>query len=84
MHITLYQGKNNEIRRMMEKQSLRVNRLIRMNYGPFTLGLVPNPGDLAEIKPTPWIKQVLGLYYNKKAKDADALKEKLMNQKKAA
>jgi len=49
MHIKLYSGKNNEIRRIMEKQSLRVNWLIWTDYGPYTLGLVPNPGDLAEV-----------------------------------
>lgn len=42
----LYEGKNNEIRRVMRKLSLRVNRLIRMTYGPYTMGLVPNPNDL--------------------------------------
>ena len=42
----LYQGKNNEIRRVMRKFSLRVNRLVRTDYGPYSLGTVPNPGDL--------------------------------------
>lgn len=46
LHMKLYEGKNNEIRRVMRKQSLRVNRLKRTSYGPYTLGLVPNPGDL--------------------------------------
>ena len=42
----LYEGKNNEIRRVMRKYSLRVNRLKRIRYGPYTLELVPNPNDL--------------------------------------
>ena len=36
--VTLHEGKNREIRRVMEYFGLRVNRLIRMSYGPFQLG----------------------------------------------
>jgi len=38
MAITLTEGKNREIRRVMEYLGLRVNRLIRLSYGPFQLG----------------------------------------------
>jgi len=38
MTITLTEGKNREIRRVMEYLGLRVNRLIRLSYGPFQLG----------------------------------------------
>ncbi len=36
--ITLREGKNREIRRVMEALGLKVTRLIRTDYGPFTLG----------------------------------------------
>ena len=38
LHIKMWEGKNNEIRRLMRKFSLRVNRLQRVRYGPYTLG----------------------------------------------
>jgi 23S rRNA pseudouridine2605 synthase len=44
LHVTLHEGKNREIRRVMEALDLRVNRLIRVGYGPFELG------DLAQGK----------------------------------
>jgi len=34
----LFTGHNNEIRKVMRKFSLRVNRLIRVQYGQYTLG----------------------------------------------
>ena len=49
LHMKLFQGKNNEIRRVMRKYSLRVNRLKRITYGPYSLELVPNPNDLQEV-----------------------------------
>jgi len=38
MSIALKEGKNREIRRVMEYLGMRVNRLIRLSYGPFQLG----------------------------------------------
>lgn len=35
--ITLYEGKNREIRRVLQHLGLHVNRLIRVGYGPFSL-----------------------------------------------
>jgi 23S rRNA pseudouridine2605 synthase len=40
--MTLHEGKNREIRRVLDHLGLEVNRLIRISYGPFELG------DLAE------------------------------------
>lgn len=49
MTISLHEGKNREIRNVMESIGLRVNRLIRVSYGPFILGDLP-PGAVVEIK----------------------------------
>jgi 16S rRNA U516 pseudouridylate synthase RsuA-like enzyme len=49
----LYEGKNNEIRRVMRKFSFRVNRLQRIRYGPYTIGEVPEVGDLREVPIVP-------------------------------
>ena len=46
--IELKEGKNREIRRAMSELSLLVNRLIRVEYGPFKLGSL-KPGELVEI-----------------------------------
>lgn len=39
--ITLKEGKNREVRNVMEAINLIVNRLIRVSYGPFHLGAMP-------------------------------------------
>lgn len=41
LDISLYEGKNREIRRVMEYFSLQVSRLIRVSYGPYDLGKIP-------------------------------------------
>ncbi len=41
LSIILTEGKNREIRRVMEALGLRVNRLIRISYGPFNLDKLP-------------------------------------------
>lgn len=38
LSVTLTEGKNREIRRVMEALHLQVTRLIRISYGPFNLG----------------------------------------------
>lgn len=48
LFMTLYEGKNREIRKVMEYLGLRVNRLIRVSYGPFSLEDL-NPGQVKEI-----------------------------------
>lgn len=46
--VTLTEGKNREIRRLMESFGLQVARLIRISYGPFQLGSLP-VGEVREI-----------------------------------
>ena len=39
--LSLKEGKNREIRKVLESFNLKVNRLIRLSYGPFQLGNLP-------------------------------------------
>lgn len=57
LHVTLHEGKNREIRRVMEACGLRVNRLVRVAYGPFELGDL-QPGKISEVDP-----MALGAFY---------------------
>ena len=47
--MTITEGKNREVRRVLEHLGLQVSRLIRVAYGPFQLGDLPR-GAAAEIK----------------------------------
>jgi 23S rRNA pseudouridine2605 synthase len=46
--MALKEGKNREIRKLCEHFGWRVNRLIRISYGPFQLGELP-AGALDEV-----------------------------------
>ena len=48
--LTLAEGKNREVRRVLEALGLKVNRLIRLSYGPFALGALA-PGQVEEVGP---------------------------------
>ena len=48
--LTLTEGKNREVRRVLEAIGLKVNRLIRLAYGPFALGTLA-PGAVEEVGP---------------------------------
>ena len=46
--VSLTEGKNREIRKVLEYIDCRVSRLIRISYGPFQLGSL-KPGELREV-----------------------------------
>ena len=48
--VSIKEGKNREIRRALEFVGLKVNRLIRLSYGPFQLGELAR-GAVEEIRP---------------------------------
>ena len=49
IEMTLTEGKNREVRRVLEHLGLKVNRLIRTRYGPFVLG-DSKPGEVVEVR----------------------------------
>ena len=57
--IALKEGKNREVRRLMEHIGVKVNRLIRVSFGPFHLGQVKE-GQVDEI-PNKVLREQLGI-----------------------
>ena len=55
--VSLQEGKNREIKRVMEYLGLKVARLIRISFGPFHLGHLPE-GAVAEIPAKVWREQL--------------------------
>lgn len=49
IEMTITEGKNREVRRVLEHLGLEVNRLIRTRYGSFTLDDA-KPGDIMEVR----------------------------------
>jgi 23S rRNA pseudouridine2605 synthase len=56
--VAITEGKNREVRRVLDAIGLKVNRLIRVSYGPFQLGTL-EPGAVDEI-PRKVLKEQLG------------------------
>jgi 23S rRNA pseudouridine2605 synthase len=55
--ITITEGRSREIRRLCEALDLEVNRLVRVRFGPVSLGTLPSgrtrqltPGEAREIR----------------------------------
>jgi 23S rRNA pseudouridine2605 synthase len=48
LSITIAEGKNREVRRILEHFGCKVSRLIRLSYGPFALGALPR-GEAKEM-----------------------------------
>ena len=59
LNVALREGKNREIRRVMEHFGWPVNRLIRVSFGPFHLGKLAR-ADIDEVK-TKVVKEQVGL-----------------------
>ncbi len=58
LSVSLTEGRNREVRRVMAHLGLQVNRLIRVAYGPFQLGRLPR-GAVDEV-PGKVIREQLG------------------------
>lgn len=58
INVSITEGKNREVRRVLDALGLKVNRLIRTSYGPFQLGAL-EPGAVEEI-PRKVLKDQLG------------------------
>ena len=63
LSITLTEGKNREIRKLMKFIGLEVARLIRVSYGPFQLGNLKK-GEIREV-PQKVLKEQLGARFQK-------------------
>lgn len=62
LQVTLTEGKNREIRKVMRALDLSVNRLIRLSYGPFQLGSLQK-GEVKEV-PHKVLKEQLGTKFD--------------------
>jgi len=61
VEVALQEGKNREVRNVMEAIDLKVNRLIRTSYGPFQLGKIEKSAVL-EIKQNVLKDQLSGFF----------------------
>jgi 23S rRNA pseudouridine2605 synthase len=66
--VSLKEGKNREVKRVMENLGLKVARLIRISYGPFQLGQLAE-GQAEEIPARLW-REKLGI--GRKKRDGDS------------
>jgi 23S rRNA pseudouridine2605 synthase len=66
--VSLKEGKNREVKRLMEHLGLKVARLIRVQFGPFHLGQL-EPGHVEEIPAKLWRDQ-LGIGAAKRGTEA--------------
>ena len=64
--VTIREGKNREVRKVMAHVGLEVTRLIRTSFGPFQLGKLPR-GGIEEV-PRRILKDSLGKFFDGKTK----------------
>ncbi len=60
--VSIKEGKNREIRKVMDSLGLTVNRLIRVAYGPFQLGKLPE-GEVEEV-PRRIVKEQVARFFS--------------------
>jgi 23S rRNA pseudouridine2605 synthase len=60
-HVSLFEGKNREVRRMFEAVGCKVSRLIRVRYGPFVLPPRLKRGRTLELEETEVERLISGL-----------------------
>lgn len=70
--VSLKEGKNREVKRVMESIGLKVARLIRVQFGPFHLGHL-EPGQAEEIPAKLW-REHLGIGRKKRSEKEDVRK----------
>lgn len=63
IEFTITEGKNREVRKVLEAIGLKVNRLLRVSYGPFHLSDL-NPGDVAEVRAAD-MRRMIPDFFNK-------------------
>ena len=64
LKVTLFEGKNREIRKLMQYFGCSVNRLIRISYGPFKLDGIMQPGQIKRVDQME-VKEFLSKYFEK-------------------
>jgi 23S rRNA pseudouridine2605 synthase len=70
LDIGLKEGRNREVRRALDHVGLTVNRLIRVSYGPFTLGDLPRSRTV-EVPGFEMRKALKGFFDMPRTRDAD-------------
>jgi 23S rRNA pseudouridine2605 synthase len=64
LSVTIHEGKNREVRNIMAFLGLKVNRLIRVEFGPFFLGSLPR-GQMEEV-PQRVLRKSLSKFFGEK------------------
>lgn len=70
--VALTEGKNREVRKVLEHLGATVNRLIRLSYGPFQLGTLAE-GEVAEVGPRVIREQLAGFIHPESLPEGDAV-----------